>query len=623
MPTSTTRTLHRQRFAVIAGRQVLALLAVCILLWIAKDRIASIDLVAVKIAVEGVGIWQWAVAAAATYLSFLAVGHYDAILHGLLGTGTNVSAARRSGIIAIATSQFAGFGVLTGALVRWRLLPHLSLWQTTRLSLAVSMSFLAGWAVFTASVVLLAPASATGLTAVALIVTLCSICLVFASLWQPPLLPKMPSVKSMLSILTFVAIDTSLAGFALWVLLPPGMDVAPLLLLQGFLLALGVGLIGGTPGGIGPFEVTLLAALPMVPSDPLLGAVLAFRLIYYAIPALIAAACVLKGGRPDRQVPDNCYLPPAKIGITSPALETAMWEAPLAEAVLLRRGEIGLLKAPAGSLSMALDTGQSLVLYREAFAGQHHQTDRILAAKSIADARGLSPLLYKCLNREAAIARRKGWAVFPISREALLRPSSFDAAGPGRRQLRRMLRKAEAAGITVFAAGNELPLAEMSAISAGWVTRHGRERGVFVGRFDPDTLHGQKNFLAYSGRTLVAFATFNEVAEEWSLDLMRQSDAAANGTMHLLIVRAISAAAAAGVPRLSLAAVPRHTAFEGWLPKRFQTRFSSATGAIGLHRFKASFDPVWKPLYAAAPTRFQLLLGLVEVARTINSTRRH
>lgn len=601
----------------------MALLAVCGLLWILKDRVVSIDLAAVKIAVEGVGFWQWTIAAAATHLSFLAVGHYDAILHGLLGTGTNVSAARRSGIIAIATSQFAGFGVLTGALVRWRLLPHLSLWQATRLSLAVSTSFLAGWAVLTASATLLASSPDTHLTPIALLVVSCAICLVPASLWRPRILPKLPSIKSMVSILVFVAIDTSFAGFALWVLLPPDMDVAPFLLFQGFLLALGVGLIGGTPGGIGPFEVTLLAALPMVPSDPLLGAVLAFRLIYYAIPALIAATCVLKGGKPNGSVSENFYLPPASVRTTSPALEAAIWNAPLAEAAMLRRGEIGLSRACDGSLSLALDIGQTLVLYREAFAGQHLHADRILATKSMANARGLTPIFYKCPSREAAVARRTGWAVVSISKEALLCPSTFGTLGPGRRQLRRLLRKAEAAGITVFAAGSDLPLAEMSEISSGWVKRQGRERRVFVGRFDPDALHGQRIFLAYSGETLVAFASFNEVAEEWSLDLMRQSDVAPNGTMHLLMVLAISEAAACGVPRLSLAAVPHHTIFEDWLPTEFQNRFSAATGATGLHRFKASFDPVWKPLYAAAPTRFQLLLGLVEVARTINSTGRH
>ncbi|MCB1329671.1 MAG: hypothetical protein KDK28_09575, partial [Maritimibacter sp.] len=55
-----------------------------------------------------------------------------------------------TGAAAIAVAQTIGMGTLTGALVRWRLLPGLGLAGALRLSVAVSLSFLAAWAVLTA-----------------------------------------------------------------------------------------------------------------------------------------------------------------------------------------------------------------------------------------------------------------------------------------------------------------------------------------------------------------------------------------------------------------------------------------------------------------------------------------
>ena len=52
----------------------------------------------------------------------------------MLNTGTDDGMAHRAGVIGIAVSQTLGMGVLTGALVRWRMLPKTSLWQSTRLS---------------------------------------------------------------------------------------------------------------------------------------------------------------------------------------------------------------------------------------------------------------------------------------------------------------------------------------------------------------------------------------------------------------------------------------------------------------------------------------------------------
>jgi phosphatidylglycerol lysyltransferase len=55
-----------------------------------------------------------------------------------------------------------------------------------------------------------------------------------------------------------------------------------------FIIAIAAGVISNVPGGIGVFETVLLLLLPEVPKDRLLGALVAYRVIYYFAPFAIA-----------------------------------------------------------------------------------------------------------------------------------------------------------------------------------------------------------------------------------------------------------------------------------------------------------------------------------------------
>jgi uncharacterized membrane protein YbhN (UPF0104 family) len=51
-----------------------------------------------------------------------------------------------------------------------------------------------------------------------------------------------------------------------------------------------VGIASHLPGGVGAFEATMLIGLAHLPREPVLGALLLFRLIYYILPFVIALA---------------------------------------------------------------------------------------------------------------------------------------------------------------------------------------------------------------------------------------------------------------------------------------------------------------------------------------------
>ncbi len=94
---------------------------------------------------------------AASAVSYWSLGQYDAVIHRALKTQIAPRAAARAGILAIAISQTVGFGLISGALVRWRMTAGLSLAQASTITASVAASFLLGWAAITGAVLLALP----------------------------------------------------------------------------------------------------------------------------------------------------------------------------------------------------------------------------------------------------------------------------------------------------------------------------------------------------------------------------------------------------------------------------------------------------------------------------------
>jgi phosphatidylglycerol lysyltransferase len=83
-------------------------------------------------------------------------------------------------------------------------------------------------------------------------------------------------------------VDMLCATSVLYVLLPREAAIGFFAFAGVYLLALAAGAISNVPGGIGVFEFVLLLLMPAVPEDRLLGALIAYRAIYYFAPFAIA-----------------------------------------------------------------------------------------------------------------------------------------------------------------------------------------------------------------------------------------------------------------------------------------------------------------------------------------------
>jgi phosphatidylglycerol lysyltransferase len=84
--------------------------------------------------------------------------------------------------------------------------------------------------------------------------------------------------------------DLMCAAGVLYVLLPQHAEISFAAFAGVYLIAIAAGVISNVPGGIGVFEAVLLSLLQSVAKDRLLGALLAYRAVYYFAPFAVALA---------------------------------------------------------------------------------------------------------------------------------------------------------------------------------------------------------------------------------------------------------------------------------------------------------------------------------------------
>lgn len=109
-----------------------------------------------------------------------------------------------------------------------------------------------------------------------------------------------PRPKTAALQLLVASLDWGLAGTALYLLLPHELPLSLLRFLPVFLVAQVAGIASQVPGGLGVFESVMVLQLgAWLPSETVLGCLVAFRLVYYLLP--LAVAAVLLGGFELRQ----------------------------------------------------------------------------------------------------------------------------------------------------------------------------------------------------------------------------------------------------------------------------------------------------------------------------------
>jgi phosphatidylglycerol lysyltransferase len=230
-----------------------------------------------------------------------------------------------------------------------------------------------------------------------------------------------------------------------------------------------------------------------------------------------------------------------------------------------------------------------------------------------------------------------GWRSLHIGEDPVLWTNRFTLDGPAVSQVRRAVRKAEAAGLTVVqSAAGEDPFEpgagppgfaeELRAVSDDWLrARHGGEKGFCMGRFDTHRMRDVWLLAAWNpvARRVEAFTTWVPVPARlgWALDLGRRRQDAAPGAMDLLVVRAVQAARERGDAMLSLslsalAMVEGERSGDGdpapgsAAPDRARAFLMQHLARFydfrGLFRWKRRFDPSFEDRYLVYPAPLAL-----------------
>lgn len=88
-------------------------------------------------------------------------------------------------------------------------------------------------------------------------------------------------------------IDLASVAFVLYLLLPHDAGVGYFTVFSAFVQSMILAILSHVPGGLGVFELTMMASLPTVDKTYLLAVLLVFRLLYYLLPFFLAVAFFL------------------------------------------------------------------------------------------------------------------------------------------------------------------------------------------------------------------------------------------------------------------------------------------------------------------------------------------
>lgn len=101
--------------------------------------------------------------------------------------------------------------------------------------------------------------------------------------WQLSLPPAFVLIK----LATVAVIDISMMAFIIYLLIPSNSNAAYLEIFSAYVQSLMAGLISNVPGGLGVFELTMVASLPKMDKTTLLSVLLLYRILYYFIPFIL------------------------------------------------------------------------------------------------------------------------------------------------------------------------------------------------------------------------------------------------------------------------------------------------------------------------------------------------
>jgi len=295
---------RRRRFAWLGTIASVLIFAISVVvLW---HIISEVDLAELKSAFTAASGRQLGLAVLLTAVSYCLLTCYDALALRQLKVRVPYRTTALASFTSYAVSFNLGFPLLTAGTVRYWIYAARGLSGGVVASLTViagltfwlGMALVLSWSLIrqAGEVAILVYSSIwlnqfLGLVAAIVIVAY----LVWVSLRRRAVMIQgwrldLPGFRLSTAQMLLGAGDVCAGAGVLFVLLPGGHGIGFETFLAVYVFAVMLGVVSHAPGGLGVFEATILLSLSGYPREPVLGALLLYRLCYYVIPFIIALA---------------------------------------------------------------------------------------------------------------------------------------------------------------------------------------------------------------------------------------------------------------------------------------------------------------------------------------------
>ncbi|HXP96332.1 MAG TPA: bifunctional lysylphosphatidylglycerol flippase/synthetase MprF [Telmatospirillum sp.] len=241
------------------------------------------------------------------------------------------------------------------------------------------------------------------------------------------------------------------------------------------------------------------------------------------------------------------------------------------------------------------------------------------------------PVFYQVSGEALPFYLDLGLSFVKLGEEARVKLDGFSLQGPTRSELRYAHKRAQKDGasfevITADAVPALLP--ELREVSDEWLaSRHTKEKGFSLGRFDADYLQHFPMALVRRDGRIVAFANLWQSGEqeEIAVDLMRQRQDSGYGVMDYLFIETMLWSQSQGYRWFSFGVAPLSGMRDNALAPLW-----NRVGAFlyrhgedlynfqGLRRYKEKFLPQWQPRFMASPGGMALPRVAADVAALIS-----
>jgi uncharacterized membrane protein YbhN (UPF0104 family) len=277
---------------------IFSLLALVIVAWLINRSLLAIDWSAVARALLALPLLRIAASLAGSLISFCMLALLDVLASRCIASKRiSLTRAAFAGAVSHAFSNTLGFPAVTGSVIRYRIYASAGLrnGDIARIVALAAFGVAMGFTVVTTLALLWQPGLVHGwgrpLGAVICVALLAFLWwlrgahrTVRIARWTMAFPDSATAARQM----TVGGIEMLAAIGALYVLLPPGSAPPFIDFLPIYVGAVLVGLVSHVPGGLGVFEVIVLASFPVHARAQVLAAMLCYRLTYSLVPFTVA-----------------------------------------------------------------------------------------------------------------------------------------------------------------------------------------------------------------------------------------------------------------------------------------------------------------------------------------------